>query len=325
MRGRITLVVLVVLAAVALVVPLPLFVISPGTAVVVEDRVTLAGSSGEVDGDLLLLTVSLSRPTAVEALAGWLDANRDVIPRDELVPEGVDEDEYLEAQRRLFRESGQVAAAVGLRAAGLAVDITGGGALVAGVVPGGPSAGRLRKGDVITAVEAVPVALGSDLAPALAGRAAGDEAHLTVRRGDATIEVVVPLGRVAGLDRPALGVAVDTVGLDVALPFEVDIEQGRIGGPSAGLMIALTVFDKADPRNLADGRTIAGTGTMDLTGRVGPVGGVAQKVQAARAAGATVLLAPPGEAVVARRSAGNDLVVMEVRTLDEAIEKLSAK
>lgn len=324
MKGRIAVVVLVMLVAAALAVPLPLFVISPGSAIAVEDRVTLGASDGDVSGDLLLLTVSLSRPTAVEALAGWLDENRDVVPRDDLVPEGVDEAEYLEAQRRLFRESGQVAAAVGLRAAGLSVDVTGEGARVAAVVPGGPSTGRLLVGDVITAVGATPVSLASDLAPALAGLSSGDEVRLAVRRAGADMEVVVTLGQVRGLDRPALGVAVDTVGLGVALPFEVDLEQGRIGGPSAGLMVALTVFDKADPLDLAAGRTIAGTGTMDISGRVGPVGGVRQKVQAAKAAGATVLLAPPEEAAVARRAAGGDLAVLEVRTFEEAIEKLRA-
>jgi Lon-like protease len=324
MRGRIALVVVVVLAGAALVVPLPLFVISPGSALAVEERVTLAGPAGEVSGDLLLLTVALRRPTAVEALAAWLDDAREVIPRGDVVPEGVDEEEYLEAQRELFRESGQVAAAVGLRAAGLEVGVTGEGARVAGVVPGGPSSGRLRVGDVVTAVDGAPVALASDLTPALSGRKAGDQVRLAVRRGDEVVEVTVTLGQVRGLDRPALGVAVETVGLDVKLPFAVDIDQGRIGGPSAGLMIALTVFDKADPRDLAAGRTIAGTGTIDISGRIGPVGGVRQKVEAAKAAGATVLLAPTGEAEQARRAAGSgDLTVMEVATIDEAIEKLS--
>ncbi|MEO7442023.1 MAG: PDZ domain-containing protein [Acidimicrobiales bacterium] len=325
MKGRIALVVAVVLAGAALYVPLPLFVISPGSAVAVEDRLTLAGQSGEVSGDLLLLTVSLTRPSAFDALAAWLDDARDVIPRDEIVPEGVDEVEFLEAQRQLFRESGQVAAAVGLRAAGLDVGVTGRGARVAGVVPGGPSSAKLREGDVITAVDDVAVALASDLTPALAGRSAGDDVRLTVRRGSASLDVVVALGQVRGLDRPALGVAVETVGLDVRLPFAVDIDQGRIGGPSAGLMIALAVFDKADAGDLAAGRTIAGTGTIDIAGRVGPVGGVAQKVQAAKAAGATLLLAPAGEADAARRSAGGDLEVMEVATIDEAIRKLSSR
>ena len=328
MRGRIVAVVVVVAvvaAAAALVVPLPLFVVSPGSALAVEDRVTLAGPSGEVSGDLLLLTVSLSRPTAVQALAGWLDDTRDVIPRGDVVPEGVDEQDYLEAQRELFRESGQVAAAVGLRAAGLAVDVTGQGARVVGVVPGGPSDGRLREGDVVVAVGAAPVALASDLAPALAGLAAGQAARLEVRRGGRPVEVAVRLGQVRGLDRPALGVAVETVGLDVSLPFAVDVHQGRIGGPSAGLMIALAVFDKADPGDLAAGRRIAGTGTIDLSGRVGPVGGVTQKVKAARSAGAAVLLVPPAEAAVARRAAGGDLEVIEVATLQEAIDALSAE
>lgn len=322
MRRRVAVVVALILVAAVLTVPLPLFVISPGSAIAVEDRVRLGRPADPVTGDLLLLTVSLSRPTVLEALRGWLDDGRDVIPRDRVVPEGVDEAEYLEAQRRLFRESGQVAAAAGLRAAGLEVGITGQGARVVSVVPGGPSSGRLRSGDVITAVDRTPIMLASDLTPALAGRAAGDRPVLAVRRDGEDSEVTVSLGQVRGLDRPALGVAVATVDLDVTLPFSVDIEQGRIGGPSAGLMIALTVFDQADPGDLTRGRVVAGTGTMDLDGRVGPVGGVPQKVRAARAAGATILLAPPEEAAEARAVAGRDLRVLPVRTLAEAIDQL---
>jgi len=320
-------VVIIVLLGAALLVPLPLFVISPGSAIQVDERVTLArpGNGNDVSGDLLLLTVSVSQPTALEALAGWLDENRDVIPRDNVVPAGSNQNEYLQAQRRLFQESGQVASAVGLRAAGLDVRINGRGALVAGLLPGGPADGALRVGDIITAVEGDAISLASDLTPALGGRADGDEVRLTLRRGDQSTDVSVELGRVEGLDRPALGIAVETVGLDVKLPFDVGVEQGRIGGPSAGLMIALTVFDKADPADLTRGRIIAGTGTIDLTGRVGPVGGVQQKVQAAKRAGATILLTPTDEAADARKAAGDDLTVMPVRTIEEAITKLGGQ
>ncbi|MDP9072433.1 MAG: PDZ domain-containing protein [Actinomycetota bacterium] len=315
---------LVVLAAAALAVPLPFYVIRPGSALPVEERVMLGRPADRVSGDLLLLTVSLGPATAVEALVAWLDGEQDVLPRDDVIPEGVDEGDYVEAQRRLFRESGQVAAAVGLRAAGLEVRVTGGGARVVGVVPGAPAEEELREGDVVTAIGGRPVELASDLAAAVSSLSAGDEVTLSVERGDATIEARIELEQIEELGRPALGVALQTVDLDIALPVAVDIEQGRIGGPSAGLMIALTVYDLAHPADLTRSRTIAGTGTISLNGEVGPVGGVAQKVATARAAGAQLMLVPPEEAAEAREEAGPRLEVVPVRTIQEAISRLVA-
>jgi PDZ domain-containing protein len=119
-------------------------------------------------------------------------------------------------------------------------------------------------------------------------------------------------------------VALETVGLEVKVPFPIEIEQGPIGGPSAGLMLALTVLDLADPADLARGRTIAGTGTIDLGGNVGRVGGVRQKVEAARKAGATIFLAPRAEAAEARAEAGDDMDVIAVRTIDDAVTALAS-
>jgi PDZ domain-containing protein len=88
----------------------------------------------------------------------------------------------------------------------------------------------------------------------------------------------VTLGRIRGIEVRA-GVALRTVDPDIRLPFPVEVDVDRIGGASAGLMLALTVYDLVDPVDLAGGRAIAGTGTMDLQGDVGQVGGVRQKVE----------------------------------------------
>jgi PDZ domain-containing protein len=131
------------------------------------------------------------------------------------------------------------------------------------------------------------------------------------------------LGRVSRLGRPGLGVALESVEPQIVLPFPVRIDQGDVGGPSAGLMMALTVYDLADPGDLAQGQVIAGTGTIDLAGNVGAVGGVRQKVLAAKKARATVFLVPADEAAEARRAAGNALAVKPVRTFDQALDALS--
>lgn len=313
----------VVTVGAAVLVPLPYVVISPGSAEPVPTRVTFEGQAkDDVSGQLYFLTVAVSQPTPVEALSAWLDDDQTVLPRQRVIPKGVDEDQYIKAQRAVFGESAKVAAAVGLRAAGKDVRFSGKGARIGGVVPESPADGKLRTGDVIVAVAGRPVALASDLITVTGRGKEGDVVRLSVLRDGTEREVDVTLREVPGLGRPGLGVSVATEGFDIALPFEVKVDQGQIGGPSAGFMIALTVFELADDGDLARGRKIAGTGTIDANGAVGPVGGVPQKVRAAEQAGATLFLVPPDELKQARDAAGKKLKVVAVSTLDQAIDLL---
>lgn len=304
-------------------VRLPLLVVSPGAALPVGDQVEFPTQpEDELSGRLLLTTVRISTPNSLEALGAWLDRDKDVIRRTLVIPEGVDAQEYFQGQREVFEQSGQLAAAAGLRAAGEEVSVSGAGARVLAVSPDAPAAGVLRPGDVITAADGRPVGVAPELVAAVARRNIGDELALTVRR-DATIRnVEVTLGRFGQLAGPALGVAVGTVNFDIKLPFPVVVDAGEIGGPSAGLLIALTVYDLADEGDLTDGRVIAGTGTIDGQGNVGPVGGVEQKIEAALDAGAGIFLAPIEEVDQARAAAGDRLRIVEVATLQEAIEAL---
>jgi PDZ domain-containing protein len=252
-----------------------------------------------------------------------IDPKVDLEPRPRVIPPGVRRDEFLQAQLRLFRESADVAAAVGLQRAGYPVRVSGGGARVVGVIAGSPADGVLREGDVIVAVDGRPVRTASDVAEATA-RIAGDQPlPVTFRRGDEVRTVTLRVTKVSQLGRPGLGVALVSLDPQIVLPFPVTIDQDDIGGPSAGLMMALTVFDLADPGDLAQGRVIAGTGTIDLNGNVGPVGGVRQKVLAAEAARAVVFVVPADEAKEARKAAGNRLAIKPVRTFDEALDALS--
>lgn len=326
MRRLLFLAALASVVAAAFVVPVPLVAIQPGPAVGVPEVVRLGAApeaaAQPVNGRLLLTTVRISELPLAGAVEAWFDDSVDLVPREAVIPPGVDERQYAVDQQRVFRESVQVAAAVGLRAAGHAVEVSGGGAQVAGIVTGSPADGRLREGDVIAAVDGRPVRLASDVVEATGRARDGDEVTVEILRGEDRRVVRLRLRRVSQLGRPGIGVVLRTVDPDIRLPFPVEVDQERIGGPSAGLMLALTVFDLADPVDLAAGRTVAGTGTIDLEGNVGQVGGVRQKVEAARRAGATVFLAPAGEAREARAGAAGALRVVPVETFAEAVAAL---
>ncbi|MGH3787219.1 MAG: YlbL family protein [Pseudonocardiaceae bacterium] len=321
----------VVVALVALMgwalvaVPLPLFVISPGSALQVSERIEFpTRAKDELSGQLLLTTVQISQPNTFQAVDAWLDDDKDVIQREQVIPDDVDPSAYFQAQRQVFEESGQLAAAAGLRAAGFPVTVTGNGAEVAAVSPNAPAQGVLREGDLITAAGDQPIQTASALVSAVSARRIGDELALTVRRDGTTTQLRVTLGRSAQQPGPVLGVAIRTVGFDIDLPFPVQVDAGQIGGPSAGLLMALTVYDLAEDGDLTRNRIIAGTGTIDAQGNVGPVGGVEQKIEAAVQADAQIFLAPAGEVDQARVAAGDRLQVIGVATLDDALNALKA-
>ena len=328
-RGRIVgaVVILVVLAAwFVTAVHLPLLVISPGVALPVGERVEFPTRlEDELSGRLLLTTVRISQPNALEALGAWLDDDKDVVGRERVIPEGVNAEEYIRGQREVFEQSGQLAAAAGLRAAGEQVSVSGAGARVVALSEDAPAAGVLRPGDVITAADGRPVAVAPELVAAVARRRIGDALALTVRRDGMIRNLEVTLGGSEQQPGPALGIAVSTVDFDIELPFPVNVDAGDIGGPSAGLLIALTVYDLADEGDLTDGRVIAGTGTIDGQGNVGPVGGVEQKIETALNAGAQIFLVPAQEVEQARAAAEGRLRVIEVATLQGAIAALGGR
>ncbi|MCU1448546.1 MAG: hypothetical protein JWP02_716, partial [Acidimicrobiales bacterium] len=242
----------------------------------------------------------------------------------QVVPSGVSESQYLLFERQVFVESARTGAAVGLRAAGLPVTATGGGARVAAVVKGSPAEGHLRVGDVVTAADGKPVRLSADLVAVTAGKPVGTVVDLTVLRGGVTSELRLQLQRVGQLGRAALGVEVVSVAPRIDLPFPVDVAVNDVGGPSAGLMVALAAYDLATPADVVRGRVVAGTGTIDVNGNVGAVGGVAEKVAGAEADNATIFLAPSDEASEARSAAGSGIRVIAVKTFDDALRALDA-
>jgi PDZ domain-containing protein len=153
---------------------------------------------------------------------------------------------------------------------------------------------------------------------AVARHKVGDQVVLQVRRGSATVTVrTKTVGDPEDPTRPIIGVYIETVP-SVKLPLAVDIESLGIGRPSAGLMYALGIVELLDATDMTKGRTIAGTGAISLRGVVEPVGGVQQKVAAARDAGAVMFIVPLVELSDACSRAG-DMQVVGVQTLKDAV------
>ena len=144
---------------------------------------------------------------------------------------------------------------------------------------------------------------------------------MTVERNDKTDSVEIKSARLSELGAPpGIGVLVETRDFDVDLPFEIEFKEREIGGPSAGLAYSLAIADMLDPSDFAQDRTVAASGTIQADGRVGPVGGLNQKTEAAEEAGADLLIVPQAEVSSIKRP---DIKLHGVENLDEAIDVLN--
>jgi Lon-like protease len=305
------------------VVPLPFVEYLPGTPASIEPLLQLEGiETTPLEGETALLTVLLRQQPPLPALQAWLDDDRQLVDVQRVFPPGTDRDEYFRAERERFSRQFELAAAVGAEAAGLETELLT-EVVVLDVLPDAPAAGRLQPGDVVLAVDGEPILAAEDLqARARAGQV-GDLLGLTVRRNGDRVGVSVELGRIEGSDFPAMGVAVQTAVDRVELPFDLRLADGtRIGGPSAGMMVAVTTYDLLSDEDLLAGRIVVGTGTIDADGRVGPVGGVAEKMLAADAYGADLVLVPALQLDEALSRAPEGLEVVGVSTLDEALDAI---
>lgn len=305
---------------VARFVQLPYDTLAPGSARLVNSVIEIKGHpTYPPEGEVFYTTVSVrERVNPYEALAGWLDPAVDVIPESE-VRGTVPPDEFERMNIEAMADSKTIAQVLALRQLGY-TDL-GAGAEVVDVQPGTAASGVLEPGDVITAIDDKQVANSTDAVVAIRARAPGDSVRMRVERGDGpAFDTEAVLGR-ADDGRPLLGVRLST---KIDLPFEIDIDSGRVVGPSAGLAYSLELLDQLTPGELTGGSSVAATGEVQADGTVGAVGGVAQKAVSVRRAGIKVFIVPKANEAEARAHAGSKLEVRGVATFEEALQALGS-
>ncbi len=329
-----TFVVLAATAVLALSRPVPYVQLSPGPVynalgeAAGKPVISISGAKTfPTDGALGITTVFEngapgSRLTLGEAVKGWIDPSVDVVPRDLLFPpdafEGDDAGDQQQRQGAAqMAESEQNAVAAALTYVGEPVTYE---VVIDEVQPGAPAEGALRTGDTLLEIDGVEVPDYRSVKRVMSDVAPGDEVSLLVRRDDKEItETVTTEANPDDPQRAFLGVL---LGLGFSSPIEVDVRLDNVGGPSAGLIFSLAIVDSLTPGQLTDGRSIAGTGTITPNGKVGPIGGIVQKMFGARDDGATTFLAPRSNCAELVGNEPDGLDVIAVRTLSDAVDAL---
>jgi PDZ domain-containing protein len=298
-------------------VSLPYFAEGPGPARDVEPLIRITShQTFPSRGHFILTSVGFTAVNAFQAVGAWLDPTRNVVSEDVIIPPG---ESSQEATRRSVSQMDQskidAAVVVLSRLAGYP-KAHGQGLLVESVGDGCPADGRLFPGDLLVAVNGKPVPDSDTLGGIIRSTPGGTAVRFQVKVAGRTFPVSITPSRCQGSKRRLVGIT--TV---PSFPFPITISSGDIGGPSAGLMWALGLYDLLTPGDLTGGRTIAGTGQIEPDGTVVPIGGVQQKIAAARAAGATVFLLPRGNLADAREVAG-DLPLVPVDRFQDALAYL---
>jgi PDZ domain-containing protein len=268
-------------------------------------------------GNLNLTTVGIpQRPlTLVGAVQGWFDSEVTVVPREEVYPSDQSVKQTQQQNRQAFLSSEQAARGAALAELGYPEKV-----VVQGLTDGSPSTGQLAAGDAITAVAGVPTPDQDALTAALADIPAGTTVPVAYTRLGEPGTATVTTGAAAEGTGSALGVLVLQTPY---APFDVDIQVDGVGGPSAGLMLTLGIIDMVGDTDLTQGAVVAGTGTIDAAGNVGPIGGIPLKMVAAHDIGAQLFLVPAENCTEALQNAQPGMPLAKVATLDDALTALA--
>lgn len=307
---------LVGLVIIAWNIPLPLIAYSPGPVTDAADSIVVDGAPMYAgDGELVMLTVAGQDINAFEVLIAAADPTVDVLARQAVRPPDETDEDYRRRNLQLMDQSTATAISVALSRVDTGTQQP--SVFITGYAADTPAGQVLEIGDRLIALGGERIEAAEDLAGVMAERAPGDEVPIEVERDGEVVGYDVELvAQEEEPDLPMIGIFVRE------LPFWVDIDSGVVGGPSAGLMYSLAIIDVLTPGSLTNGHVVAGTGAIDLEGNVGNIGGVRQKVVAAQAAGAEYMLVPAGNHETASGAPRDDLELVPVATIDEALDFL---
>lgn len=317
--------------------PIPLYIESPGTAFGLDEMVEVDHKYADDPGEFYLTTVGIQQVTPMTALTGFMPY-RDLLSEQELFGDIQDFEEYDVIQQYFMDSSGNTAIQVAFDAADRPYELEYNGVYVLQVLNESDFADSLKVGDTVKSVDGQQFESSHDFIEYVSHLTVDDTIEITFERDG---EMHTASGSLIALESglPGIGIGlVDNTTLES--DPEVVIHSGAIGGPSAGLMFSLQIYNQLVGDNLHKDYDIAGTGTIAPDGTVGRIGGIEKKVVAADNAGADYFLAPVDEitdemlkfdpniqtnydaAAETAADIDTEMEVIPVKTFEEALEFL---
>lgn len=309
---------------------LPYYIQKPGGANALNPIVEVADGF-ESEGDMHLVTVSGLQATPIQYVLAKIFSYHDILPLDQVFPEGISQDDYMHAQLQVMESSQEAATVVAYEAAGEEITIDYQGVYVVSVVDGMPAEGKLETGDRIVGIDGQEVRESADLIQYVDDKKSGDTVLIEFVREEEAMEAEIMLEEFSDLDnRVGIGISLVT-DRDVTVDRDIQFTSGNIGGPSAGLMFTLEIYDQLTEEDITKGHEIAGTGEIDYDGNVLRIGGIDKKIVAADKEGIDIFFAPNENGAansnyeIAKKTAeeiGTDMQVIPVDTFEDALRFL---
>ena len=315
---------LVIASAALWFIPTGYTAYAPGITGYLPSMVRVRGAHPSPRGRLLMVAIYVVPANALLYLWAHLSDTYQLVPTAAVLPD-MSMAQFVKVSLAQMRGSQEDAEVAGERAAGLPARVSvKPGLLVLGVLKNSSARRILTAGSTILKVNGHAVTLASE--PRLMRRYhVGERVSVEARVSGRLKTFPVTLMHIAGDPSPAIGVEVTTP-VRYIIPRPVTFSVHNIGGPSAGMMFSLEIYEQITGKNLARGRVVAGTGEITPTGQVLPIGGIAEKVITVHRAGATVFLCPQAnyaKAVATARAHGYHLTIFPVTSLHQAIADLS--
>ncbi|GGJ86842.1 hypothetical protein GCM10007063_06700 [Lentibacillus kapialis] len=309
---------------------LPYYIYKPGGADALNPIVEVEGGN-KSEGDMHLVTVRGGQATPVQYLWAKILPNQDILPLNKVRPEGVSEDEYFHAQLQMMESSQEASTVVAYKAANEDISIDYNGVYVVSVVEEMPAEEVLNTGDRIVGIDGRSIDESSDLVEYVENKQAGDTITVNVVRDEKKFEKDITLKPFPEADgKVGIGIQLVT-DRSVEVNPEVNFSSGDIGGPSAGLMFSLEIYDQLTEEDLTKGYQIAGTGEVNYQGDVLRIGGAEKKVIAADQEGCDIFFAANNdeaehsnyeEALKTAEEIGTDMEIVPVKSFDDALQYL---
>lgn len=330
--------------------PLPYYILMPGTAEAVKPMVHIEQGQTPEKGVLMLTTVRGGEANVFYYLVARVHPYEEIVKKEEMFGQGVSQQDYSQRQQYVMLTSQSDAMQAAYKKANITYHIKNEGVMVLRTLPGLPAEKVLKGGDYLLKVDETPISKAQDLLDYVKNKKAGDTITISYRRDKATFVTPLALGTLPQEkdeqgkplpSRPGLGISPGDVqsvqAEDAAKQLSVKTED--IGGPSAGLMFSLEMYAQLTGTDVTKGYRIAGTGTITPTGEVGPIGGIEHKIVAADREGTDIFFAPKDlyppagekfdpilnytDALNRVKKIGSKMKVVPVGTMEDALSYLN--
>lgn len=309
---------------------LPYYVSKPGMAKELEPIIEVENGFDE-EGNFMLTTIRMGKANIYAYAVAKISKYQEIYPIEAVRAKDESDEEYNVRQIHMMDGSKTNAIEVAYKKAKLPVDYQFKGIYVLNIIEDMPADGKLKPGDRIIKIDGTKVKSMNQFIDYINGKKAGDKVTVTYERDEKLKTVTIEITQFPQ-DETKVGIGIGLVDdKEIIVDPEVHIDTEEIGGPSAGLMFTLEIYNQLTKTDLTKGYQIAGTGTISSDGTVGRIGGIEQKVVAADKAGAEIFLAPNENGVkdsnykVAAKTAkdiGTKMKIVPIDTFDDAVDYL---